>query len=86
MVLFLFNILAVVLLYNWRSHWQQGRALKGNVSMKIGIKCFSTFLLVAHGHVAENLQSLIFTDQSDGESARKTEEMCENFSQLYLPS
>ena len=32
-----------------------------------------------------NLQSLIFTDQSDGESARKTEEMYENFSQLYLP-
>ena len=31
---------------------------------KIGIKCFSRFLLVAHGR---NLQNLIFTDQSDGE-------------------
>ena len=29
--------------------------------------------------MAGNLQILIFTDQSDGESARKTEEMCENF-------
>ena len=33
--------------------------------------------------MAGNHQSLIFTDQSDGESARKTEEMCEKFSQLH---
>ena len=33
--------------------------------------------------MAGNLQRLIFTDQSDGEYVRKTDEMCEDFSQ-YL--
>ena len=36
--------------------------------------------------MAENLQGLIFTDQSDGEKAKKTEETCEDFSKFYLPS
>ena len=36
--------------------------------------------------MAGNLQSLIFTDQSDGEYSRKAQEMCENLSQLYQPS
>ena len=50
---------------------------------KIGIKYFSRF---CSWPMTGNLQNLIFTDQSDSESARKTEEMCEDFSQLYLPS
>ena len=44
-----------------------------HILWKIGIKCFSCLLLGTHGR---NPRSLIFTDQSDGEEAKKIKEAC----------
>ena len=44
---------------------------------------FESILLVAHGR---NPHSLIFTDESDGEQGKKSEETFEDFLKFYLPS
>ena len=50
--------------------------------MEIGIK--EGNVLPSFAHMAENLQSLIFMDESDGQQASKMRETCENFAKLFL--